>query len=177
VYLLVEFEELEKTLGNFIIRAIVYRTICAIKLFLDKPTKLEKIATLCLDILEQIVSKVSQFNSVCEELTKCLPFLVLSLTSFSLNPNVGEYFSQRAVGLLEILICTHTDDMNLYDYINAVTNLDYFPADEHMFSPLNDHLKILKQSQQVDEIENVSFLLCYILFLIFFFRFCFLINF
>ena len=155
IYLLNEFSELDKHIGNFIIRSIIHSTIYAINIVFEHPKELATVGNLCCKILEKLVSLISAFASICTEIAFSLSFVVVNLTNLCCKHQTEEELITRIISILESIVCSQKNDLNQFDLITAVAGLDDFP-DNKMFSKLIEHLQGEKEKQPSSSIENVS---------------------
>lgn len=151
-----EFSELDKHIGNFIVRSIIYSTIYTINIVFEHPKELGTVGNLCCEILEKLVSLIPAFASICTEMAFSLSFVVVNLTNLCCKYQTEEELVTRIISIMESVVCSQKDDLNQFDLITAVAGLDKFPEDK-MFLKLNEHLQREKEKQPFSSIENVSY--------------------
>lgn len=154
-FLMEDLSSVEKYCGHYIVRHIIHTSIYLLQGVGENWESAIESVRITFDVLSLVLLKLFDHPVVCEEVIRCLCFLVNNLIHFAINYQTFE--GNRSLELLQQLILVGTsDDMSLYDFTNAVSQLDLLPGDEDMFLKLNERLEVLKATVIEQDPKKVS---------------------
>lgn len=157
-FLMDDFSEVEKHCGHYIIKHVIYTCIY---LLYDLKNDLdivngENTVKIIFDILSKVISKLPSHPVVSEEVCRCLHFLVNSLVNFIVKHQNIPFIMDTAFEMLKRIILEYTcDEVDFYDYTEAVSTLDLLPSNCEFFSILNERLQVLKASTHAPDVLTV----------------------
>lgn len=164
-FLLEDFSSIEKSCGHYITRHIIYTSVYLLQSERKNKQSLSvEIIRMTFRILSAIVAMLFTNPVTCEEICRCLTFLVTSLVDFAIwfeeDSAIKFDGKNHAVEILNKLIIEGTTgNASSHSFVDAIARLDYIPCDKELFRLLNERLTVLKSTLEEEDVKIVRCLL------------------